>query len=209
MRDTKEKILTTALGLFAKEGYEAVSVSDIAGAIGMTKGALYKHYKNKRAIFDSIVERMYVLDAQRSEAFALPKEQYEKAAAPYSTVSMESVRHFTLAQFTFWTEDTFATAFRKMLMLEQYRNAEMAELYRNCITFGPVAYMRDIFREMQKRGILKGGDPEELAVSFYAPLYLLIQLTETEADKQKNLALLDAHIHNFNLQNMISEGEKT
>ena len=48
--NTKEKILVTALRLFAVNGYEAVSVSQIAGELGMTKGALYKHYKNKRDI---------------------------------------------------------------------------------------------------------------------------------------------------------------
>lgn len=31
MRDTKENILLTALSLFAQSGYDAVSVSDIAG----------------------------------------------------------------------------------------------------------------------------------------------------------------------------------
>ena len=35
MGDTKEAILTTALQLFAGNGYEAVSVSEIAGALGM------------------------------------------------------------------------------------------------------------------------------------------------------------------------------
>ena len=44
--NTKEKILVTALRLFAVYGYEAVSVSRIAGELGITKGALYKHYKN-------------------------------------------------------------------------------------------------------------------------------------------------------------------
>lgn len=44
--NTKEKILVTALRLFAVYGYEAVSVSQIAGELGITKGALYKHYKN-------------------------------------------------------------------------------------------------------------------------------------------------------------------
>ena len=56
--DTKEKILHAALDLFARDGYEAVSVSMIAGELGITKGALYKHYENKRDIFDSIVRRM-------------------------------------------------------------------------------------------------------------------------------------------------------
>ena len=58
MGQTKEKILITALELFAQNGYEAVSVSDIAGQLGITKGALYKHYTNKRAIFDCIIARM-------------------------------------------------------------------------------------------------------------------------------------------------------
>lgn len=58
MADTRENILMTALRLFAQDGYEAISVSKIAGEVGMTKGALYKHYKNKRDIFDSIFERV-------------------------------------------------------------------------------------------------------------------------------------------------------
>jgi len=37
-----------ALHLFARDGYEAVSVSQIAGELDMTKGALYRHYKSKR-----------------------------------------------------------------------------------------------------------------------------------------------------------------
>ena len=43
MKNTKEAILDTALHLFARDGYEAVSVSQIAGSLGMTKGALYRH----------------------------------------------------------------------------------------------------------------------------------------------------------------------
>ena len=55
MRNRKEEILTVALHLFARDGYEAVSVSQIAGELDMTKGALYRHYKSKRDIFDCIL----------------------------------------------------------------------------------------------------------------------------------------------------------
>ena len=58
MGNRKEEILIVALHLFARDGYEAVSVSQIAGELDMTKGALYRHYKSKRDIFDSIVKRM-------------------------------------------------------------------------------------------------------------------------------------------------------
>ena len=40
--DTKERILETALELFAQNGYLGTSMSDIAGKLGITKGALYK-----------------------------------------------------------------------------------------------------------------------------------------------------------------------
>ncbi len=42
MSDTKEKILFTALRLFARDGYEAVSVSAIAGELGMTKSQTHR-----------------------------------------------------------------------------------------------------------------------------------------------------------------------
>ena len=81
MAETKEKILMTALRLFARDGYEAVSVSMIAGELGITKGALYKHYKNKRDIFDSIVERMYRLDAEKSREHNVPEEKIFRPAS--------------------------------------------------------------------------------------------------------------------------------
>ena len=197
MADTKERILMTALRLFARDGYEAVSVSAIAGELGMTKGALYKHYRNKRDIFDSIVERMVQIDAERSRQYAVPEDTYEAAPAAYREVSIESIREFTLAQFTFWTEDTFASDFRRMLTLEQYRSAEMAELYHQCISAGPVSYMADIFREMTADGLLRESEPSQLAVEYYAPMFLLIQLSDGAMDRQEARELLNRHIERF------------
>ena len=77
MTDTKEKILTASHKLFSKRGYEAVSVSEIAGELGITKGELYRHYKNKRDIFDSIVKRMFELDKENSQQHDMPTEKYK------------------------------------------------------------------------------------------------------------------------------------
>ena len=74
MRNRKEEILTVALHLFARDGYEAVSVSKIAGELDMTKGALYRHYKSKRDIFDCIVNRMDVHRDVFQEGIASLKE---------------------------------------------------------------------------------------------------------------------------------------
>ena len=197
MADTKERILMAALRLFAREGYEAVSVSDIAGELGLTKGALYKHFKNKRDIFDSIVARMVQVDGERSREYGVPEAPFDQSPSAYEQVSPENIRRFTLAQFTFWTEDEFASNFRKMLTLEQYRSAEMAELYSSCLAAGPLAYMEDIFREMIGKGILKDADPMQLALEFFAPLYLLINMWDQAKDRTALAALLDRHITGF------------
>lgn len=207
MTDTKERILMTALHLFAKDGYEAVSVSTIAGELGMTKGALYKHYRNKRDIFDSILERMYRIDSERAKEYEMPTERYESDEKAYRNVSQESIKSFTLVQFRFWTQDAFASDFRKMLTLEQYRSAEMAQWYENCLTAGPVAYMTDIFREMIKSGRLKQADPEQLAVEFYAPLYYWITVSDGSDDREA-VAALNGHIDRFFRDNSADDSKK-
>ncbi|MCI5596408.1 MAG: TetR/AcrR family transcriptional regulator [Lachnospiraceae bacterium] len=197
MADTKEKILLTALQLFAKDGYEAVSVRNIAEELGMTKGALYRHYKNKRDIFDSIVERMIQIDAKRAEDYQMPAEQYDSMPDSYENTSLADIEKYTMDQLKFWTEDDFAAQFRRMLNLEQYRNPEMEELYSRCIIAGPVAYMEDLFRELIKKGVLKEENPRQLAVEYYAPLFLLIHMSDRTEEKEEYMDILRNHIKHF------------
>ena len=200
MADTKEKILMTALQLFARDGYEAVSVRTIAEELGMTKGALYRHYKNKRDIFDSIVKRMIRIDAERAHAHQMPAEKYDTMPDAYENANVENIQKYTIEQFKFWTEDEFASHFRKMLTLEQYRNAEMAQLYSDCIVAGPVAYMEDLFRELIKKGVLKCEDPGMLAIEFYAPLFLLINMFDKKGNTGENgdyVEILSNHTNQF------------
>ena len=72
---TKERILRTALELFAQNGYLGTSMNDIAGQLGITKAALYKHYASKQEILDKIVERMNRMDYERAEAYEMPETE--------------------------------------------------------------------------------------------------------------------------------------
>ena len=197
MADTREKILMTALQLFAKDGYEAVSVRNISEKLGMTKGALYRHYKNKRDIFDCIVERMIQIDAQRAREYNMPDEGYDTMPDAYENTTLQSIQKYTIEQFRFWTEDEFASLFRKMLTLEQYRNEEMAELYSQCIAAGPVAYMEDLFRELIQKGVLKEENPRQLAIEYYAPLFLLISMFDKKRENEDAVEILRNHTERF------------
>ncbi len=186
MSDTKERILLAALELFARDGYEAVSVSDIAGSLCMTKAALYKHYRNKRDIFDSILLRMEQRDAEQARRYGLPEGPPEEAEAACLAAAAESIAGFGKAMFRYWTEDPFASRFRRMLTLEQFREPEMGKLYQQYLAAGPLGYTADLLASL---GLPR---PEEEAAAFYAPMFLLFSVYDGAEDKAAVLALLDA-----------------
>lgn len=62
-----------------------------------TKGALYKHYKNKRDIFDSILERVCQLDLERSQKAGVPENDFDKMPQPFHNTTVESGRQTLLS----------------------------------------------------------------------------------------------------------------
>ena len=179
MGNRKEEILIVALHLFARDGYEAVSVSQIAGELDMTKGALYRHYKSKRDIFDCIVQRMEQQDSEQARQNEVPEESIEKVPEEYQNVSVEDFVGYSKSMFEYWTEDDFASSFRKMLTLEQFRNEEMQNLYQRYLVSGPAEYVKDLFKNTEIK------NPEEEAVKFYANMFFYYSVYDGATDKTK------------------------
>ena len=174
---TKEKILQSSLKLFARDGYEAVSVSQIAAELGITKGALYRHYDSKRHIFDSILERMEQRDAQQATAHGLDDGLVNGA-------SLHDLIEFSRAMFEYWTEDEFAADFRRMITLEQYRSPEMNCLYQQYLASGPLRYVQDLFTA----GGMDAQTAAIKAADFYGPMFLFYSCydgAENDARKQE------------------------
>ena len=179
MGNTKEEILLVSLHLFAQDGYEAVSVSQIAGELGITKGALYRHYQSKRDIFDHILACMEQGAGEQAESHDMPQERKEDAPETYQELSFVDFMAYSQSMFAYWTEDDFASSFRKMLTLEQFRNAEMQELYQQYLVSGPVAYVKDLFESMKFDSVL------EKAVQFYATMFFFYSMYDWAEDKEQ------------------------
>ncbi|MBC5690478.1 helix-turn-helix transcriptional regulator [Mediterraneibacter sp. NSJ-55] len=192
--NTKEKILVAALRLFAVNGYEAVSVSQIAGELGITKGALYRHYKNKRDIFNCIFEYVCQLDVERSQKSGVPEKDYSEMPEAFSNVSAESIGDYMKAQFRYWSEDEIACNFRKMLTLEQYKSSEMNDLYQKVLVSGPLDYIENLFRELSKEQEKRLPSSHALAVEFYAPFYLLLSLSDGADCKEKKDEIAKSYV---------------
>ena len=179
MGNRKEEILIVALHLFARDGYEAVSVSQIAGELDMTKGALYRHYKSKRDIFDCIVRRMEQQDGEQARENEVPQESIEKTPEEYLNVSLDDFVKYSKSMFEYWTEDDFASSFRKMLTIEQFRSEEMQKLYQQYLVSGPAEYVKDLFKNMEIK------NSKENAVKFYANMFFYYSMYDGAADKME------------------------
>lgn len=182
---TKQRIVMESLKLFSKEGYEAVSVEQIAAAVGVKAPSLYKHFSSKRDIFDAILRTMEQRDSEQAAACDVPQQPLADDPAAYASASIQSLAAFSRRMLRYWTEDPFASAFRRMLTVEQYRSAEMNQLYHQYLCAGPLAYVADLLGSQQE------------ALLFYAPMHLLYSLYDQSQDKESVFSLLDAHLERW------------
>ena len=121
---TKEKIAQAALELFSVRGYEAVSVRDIAGAVGIKESSIYNHFKCKQAIFDALVEE----SGRQIEAIFAPYHLTGRPGPALAEMDFmrdtEALAALTGDVFLRFITDDGLRMFRQMLTLEQYRNGE-------------------------------------------------------------------------------------
>ena len=123
--DTKQIILDKALELFAARGYDAVSVGEIADAVGIRAPSLYHHYPGKQVIFDAIVESVteqYETDTGKIDIHV----QNAAADIPaFKGVTEEALFEKVRQIFLYSLHDERVSRFRRMMTIEQFRSPAM------------------------------------------------------------------------------------
>ena len=69
-QQTVSKILDVAAGLFMEKGYEQTTMQDIVNGLGMSKGAIFHHFKSKEDVMIGVIQRMVELGVSRVTAIA-------------------------------------------------------------------------------------------------------------------------------------------
>lgn len=70
-RETRGNILRVARQHFSSKGYAETSLEEIVEELGMTRGALYHHFKNKKALFLAVLEQVQTEMGQYVESSAM------------------------------------------------------------------------------------------------------------------------------------------
>ena len=86
---------------------------------------------------------------------------------------------YSKSMFEYWTEDDFASSFRKMLTLEQFRNEEMQALYQQYLVSGPAEYVKDMFESI---GVVEA---DKKATMFYSVMFFYYSLYDGAKDKKR------------------------
>lgn len=202
--NTKDKILLEALNLFSSRGYDSVSVRDIAYAVGIKESSLYNHFKSKQDIFDSIIEEYM---GRWEEIFRKVKLKGEDKEFKVDERTIGMYKNMTNKQFSeiagmlydYYTTDEINVKFRRMLTMEQYRNENLAELFRKISFEESIEYQAQLFAALMDAGNFKRTDPYILAIEFFSPIFLIFYKFDNNSESiAEGKQLFLRHIDHFN-----------
>ena len=197
--DTKHRILDEALTLFSEKGYANVYVADIAARVGIKAPSLYKHYKNKQAIFDAIIEEMNKRFLEQAGALQINGANAAADADIYKTISEEQLITLGNNLFLYFLHDDYTRRFRKMLTIEQFHDKKLADAYMKQYADDPLSYQGMLFGIMVAAGVLQTDNVEIMTLHFYAPIYMLLTICDRDPSREKAaIKTLEAHIKQFN-----------
>ena len=173
-KDTKGKILAAALDMFSQYGFAGTNIRELAGSLGMGKSSMYRHFESKEDIWNALLDQMI---AYYGEHFGSAEH------LPPVPNSLEELTQMTMRMVNFTVHDERIIMTRKVLTLEQFRDARARELATKHFLTGLTDMFARIFTGMMDKGLLRKDDPEMLAFAYTAPISTLIHLCDREPEK--------------------------
>jgi len=156
---TKNKIHSAAIKLFAKKGFAATGVQDIAESAGISTGLLYRHYKTKDDLFNELIS--YAISGLEHIV-----KRFENDLPPN-----EVIKEFSLEILNdFKKDDEFANF---LMIMNQAISADNPSHQVQQLKKQSEAMMKQtviLIKKGQKLGQFKNGDATEMAYYFFASI---------------------------------------
>jgi AcrR family transcriptional regulator len=165
---TRQNILDAALAVFNRKGFVRSTLSDIAKEAGITRGAIYWHFKDKANLFQALSDDIGSAPGVRIED--TPRESF---------LSLDEVRDFALGYLLrFETDDRFRSFYEVVnYKTEYHEELEPVLAEERTKTRRVKQYLTTIFKTLQEQGLMrKDLDPGHAAISACAFVWGLIQV---------------------------------
>lgn len=195
---TKERILNAALELFSQKGFDAVSVEQIAQAVGIKAPSLYKHFASKQAIFEAILAEMQRRYDARTAAMKLHFADADSDVRLFADMDETALICKVQDLVRYALHDPYVSRSRRLLTIEQYRDPLLAQLYTERYMTHMLVYHEKLFTRLIEAGVLRPFDPYLMAMQYVAPIYLLLSLCDRQPEKEPQaMDELAGHIRQF------------
>ena len=173
-KDTKERILDEALRQFSQKGYDGTNIRELTASLGLVKSSMYKHFKSKEEIWNSLLDRMI---AYYNERFGSAEN------LPPVPDTLDELVAMTMRMVDITVHDERIVMTRKLLSIEQYRDERARQLATKHFLTGLTEMFTHIFDGMMNKGLLRRDDPKMLAFAYTVPVSSLIHLCDREPEK--------------------------
>jgi AcrR family transcriptional regulator len=158
----RDQILKCACDLYLSDGIEGFSMRKLAGCVGCTAPALYRHYESKEEVIQDVVTEAYRQFAQylyRALEGRTPAERFTLAGRSYFDFAMEQPALYEII----------------------YLPSEILGAHRGDSPVADQAYAigqfwTDRVREMMEAGYMKEGDPHEVSHTLWAHAHGMLSI---------------------------------
>lgn len=189
---TRLEIIAAARRVFAERGVSRTTLADIAKEAGVSRGAIYWHFKNKPDLFFAMMEQV-----------SLPLIDIIDENLPVQNPGnpLLSIRASMIEMLRLLTEDevartTFEIITSKCEYVDEFSRLDSRVTKTGC------AYIKKLtlsYEDARKKGLLRtGADPAQYAMDSYLFMKGLINLWLADIDgtiiRGKAAALIDSHI---------------
>ncbi|MCE9947420.1 MAG: TetR family transcriptional regulator [Hafnia sp.] len=138
---TRQRIINVAIREFSTQGFSSTSLADIASAAGVTRGAIYWHFKNKEELFNEIWQQsahysLYISEKIHSKNKDNPLKALQETLtyilrAAVSDPQQKSLMKIMFHQCEFTKEMTSRSEIRRMVYFEEER---LSDNLKRCVT---------------------------------------------------------------------------
>ena len=195
--DTKRRILTEALRLFAQRGYDAVSVEQIANAVGIKAPSLYKHFPSKQSIFDALFERTEHDFDEFLRGISVHVGDAGGDMPVFGSMEADMLAGRFREMMCYLLHDEYVSSFRRMMTIEQFCSPRLSALYTDRYIGKLMDYHTEMFSKLAEAGV-DCSDPRAAAYMYCSPVPVLLGVCDRQPEKEAEcLDILDRHVHLF------------